>query len=96
MALAEICVRSSIGARVDLGDADPVWTLHSESTARALLTCAPDDVDRVLDSAQAAGVPARAIGMLEGDHLDVAGLVRMDVGALRSVYEDAIPNLMNP
>ena len=46
------------GATVTLADGDPLWTLFGESTARALLTCAPDDVDAVL----ARGRDARRAG----------------------------------
>ncbi len=95
VSLAELCVRSGSGARVTIDDADPVWTLFSESTARVLLTCAPGEVDRVLAGAASAGVPATAIGTLAGDHLDVAGLLRVAVDDLRSTYEGAIPALMD-
>jgi phosphoribosylformylglycinamidine synthase len=95
VSLAEVCVRAGVGARVKIEEADPVWTLFSESTARALLTCAHDDVEQVLKAAASAHVPAAAIGVLEGDHLDVEGILRCSVDDLRDTYEGAIPSLMN-
>jgi hypothetical protein len=68
--------------------------LFGESTARALLTCATTDVDRVLGAAANAAVSAVAIGRLRGDHLDVAGAMRIAVDDLRNAYENAIPALM--
>jgi phosphoribosylformylglycinamidine synthase len=94
VALAELCLRSSCGATVDLGEQDGVWALFGESTARALLTAAPADVDRVMTAAAVAGVPARVIGEVRGNHLDIAGVLRIGVDDLREVYENAIPSLM--
>jgi phosphoribosylformylglycinamidine (FGAM) synthase-like enzyme len=103
VSLAEMCVRAGVGAKITLADADPVWTLFSESTARVLLTCSRDEVERVLAAASSARIPAVAIGTLEGEHLDVSidtrgdtgGLLRLSVDELRNAYEGAIPSLMN-
>ncbi len=94
VALAELCVRANTGAAVTLPDTDPLWTLFGESTARALLTCVPDEADAVLARAGELGVPARAIGHLTGDHLDVAGVLRVSVDDLTRTYEGAIPSVM--
>jgi phosphoribosylformylglycinamidine synthase len=93
VALAELCVRANTGATVTLPDGDPLWTLFGESTARALLTCAPDATDAVLARARERGVPAQPIGALTGSHLD-AGVLRVDVADLERTYEGAIPSLM--
>jgi phosphoribosylformylglycinamidine synthase subunit PurL len=95
VSLAELCVRSGTGATVSLDDGDPLWMLFGESTARALLTCAPDELDAVLGAAQRCGVPARPIGSLQGSHLEVAGVLRVSVDDLTRTYEDAIPSLMS-
>jgi phosphoribosylformylglycinamidine synthase len=93
VALAELCVRAACGATVSI-DADPLWGLFGESTARALITCAPDEVDAVLSAATAAGVPARTIGRLHGARLEVTGILSVPVDDLRDAYEGAIPSLM--
>jgi phosphoribosylformylglycinamidine synthase subunit PurL len=94
VALAELCVRANTGAAVTLADGDALWMLFGESTARALLTCAPANVASVLARADERGIPARPIGRLGGSHLDVAGTLRVSVDDLRRTYEDAIPSLM--
>jgi phosphoribosylformylglycinamidine synthase len=92
VALAEIVIRSGCGARVSLPDGtEPLWGLFGESTARAIVTCAPDDVDRVL----ASGVPASVIGRMQGRYLDVEGVLRASVDDLRAPYDDAIPSVMD-
>ncbi len=94
VSLAELCLAGGCGATVDLGDNDAVWTLFAESTARALLTCSPADVEVVLSAAEQAGVTARGVGALGGAHLDIAGAFRLPIEDLRSAYEGAIPALM--
>jgi phosphoribosylformylglycinamidine synthase len=91
VALAELCIRAGCGAVIDLDDVH----LFSESTARALLACAPDDVDTVLSAATKAGVPARPIGRLHGSHLEIAALLRVAVDDLRRAFDGAIPVLMD-
>jgi phosphoribosylformylglycinamidine synthase len=94
--LAELCLRSGCGARVALPDgADPLWGLFGESTARALVTSGPDDLDRAIGSAERLGVPARAIGRLGGSDLVVEGVLQTDIDSLRRAFDDAIPSLMD-
>jgi phosphoribosylformylglycinamidine synthase len=92
--LAELCVRVGTGATVALPDGDALWVLFGESTARALLTCAPDDAESVVARASELGVPARTIGALGGSHLHVADVLRVSVDDLTRTYEGAIPSLM--
>jgi phosphoribosylformylglycinamidine synthase len=94
VALAELCVRGGTGAVVT-ADIDPLWGLFGESTARALLCCDGADADRVLSEAERLGVPARVIGLVDGDHLDVSGALRVSVADMARAYEDAIPSLMD-
>jgi phosphoribosylformylglycinamidine synthase subunit PurL len=95
VALAELCVRSGNGAVITTEDIDPVWGLFGESTARALVTCDGGDADRVLSEADKLGVPARVIGLVDGSHLEIAGLLRVSVQDMSDAYERAIPSLMN-
>jgi len=96
VALAELCSRSGVGASVTLPpDVEPIWGLFGESTARALLTCPPEDVDRVLGAAQELGVAGLAIGNMNGAHLNVEGVIRVSLDDLISANEGAIPSLMD-
>jgi phosphoribosylformylglycinamidine synthase len=94
VALAELCVRGGTGAVITTQGIDPVWGLFGESTARALVTCDGADVDRLLAEAGRLHVPARVIGLVDGSHLDIAGLLRVSVADMTRVYEEAIPSLM--
>ena len=94
VALAELCMRADAGAVVTT-QIDPVWGLFGESTARALLTCAAADVDRVLAEAAQLGVPARVIGLLDGAYLEVEAVLHLSLDEIREAYESAIPSLMD-
>ncbi len=94
VALAELCLRANTGADVELEDTS-VGSLFGESTARALLTCAEADLERVLGQARAARVPARAVGRLHGDYVEATGAFRMSLDDLRAQHEGAIPALMD-
>jgi phosphoribosylformylglycinamidine synthase len=95
VALSELCMRADTGATVDIDGGEEPAMLFGESTARALLTCAAGDAERVLAAARSAGVQAKAIGRLGGRHLDVAGVLRVDLDELRAAYEGALPSLMD-
>jgi phosphoribosylformylglycinamidine synthase len=97
VALAEVCIRSGAGAIVTgLEGIDPLWGLFGESTARALVTCAAADVDKVLGAAERLAVPARVIGLLGGSALEVENVLKIGVDDLRAPYEGTIPALMDP
>lgn len=77
VALTEMCIAGGMGAQLQTdGDttADPTertgW-LFSEAQSRALVEVSQDDVDRVLDWAAEAGVPAHRLGRTGGDALDI-------------------------
>jgi phosphoribosylformylglycinamidine synthase len=94
VALAELCLRAELGATVALPDGiEPVWGLFGESTARALLTT--DEPDRVLSAAEDLGVPAHVMGRIGGSRLEVEGELAVSLEDLISVYEGAIPSLMD-
>ncbi|MEM8961129.1 MAG: phosphoribosylformylglycinamidine synthase subunit PurL [Acidobacteriota bacterium] len=91
--LAEMCFGpAGIGLDVTVATS-PTW-LFSETQARAVLTVAPDHVDRVLEEAEAFGVPAVDIGETGGERLVIrADGARIDteVAALRAVWQHALP-----
>jgi phosphoribosylformylglycinamidine synthase subunit PurL len=96
LALAEACFGPQpVGARVEvpLAGAD----LFSESQGRALVACAPAALDRVLEAAEKAGVPAREIGEAGGDDLVVKSggeTLSAPVARLHEVWSTALPKTL--
>jgi len=84
-----------MGARVDvpLAGAD----LFSESQGRAIVACRPEELARVLRAAEEAGVPAREIGEVGGNALEVRSggeTFRAPVGRLHEVWSTALPKAL--
>jgi phosphoribosylformylglycinamidine synthase len=73
VALAECAVRSGIGLRVELPPSDLRLEaqLFSESASRAVVTCGPDETERLLVLARRHGVPARALGRTDGNRIQI-------------------------
>lgn len=99
-ALAESCISGGIGASVK-------WetelrndvALFSESQSRIVLSASPDHKNALEKLLQEAGVPFTALGVVGGNKLSIningASALEESVEALKSVWEDAIPCLMN-
>jgi phosphoribosylformylglycinamidine synthase subunit PurL len=86
-ALAKLCVRSGVGADVDLDLGErPDWALFGEGPGVAWVTVAPGDVEAVVRDADAAGVTCRAVGTVGGDRLRVADVVDVTLDDLRTAY----------
>jgi phosphoribosylformylglycinamidine synthase len=95
VALAEACFERRLGARLEvpLAGAD----LFSETQARAVVACAPEDLDRVLAAAEEAGVPARKIGETGGSDLVLASggeTLRASVARLHEIWSTALPKAL--
>jgi phosphoribosylformylglycinamidine synthase len=96
IALAEACFgRSPLGARIEvpLAGAD----LFSESQGRAIVACPPAALDRLLRAAAEAGVPAREIGEVGGDVLEVRSAgetLRAPVADLHEIWSTALPKAL--
>ncbi|HKV08726.1 MAG TPA: phosphoribosylformylglycinamidine synthase subunit PurL, partial [Thermoanaerobaculia bacterium] len=96
IALAEACFGPRrLGARVEvpLVGAD----LFSETQGRALIACQPPLLERVLRAAEEAGVPAREIGEVGGDDLDVqtgGESLRAPVADLHGIWSTALPKTL--
>jgi phosphoribosylformylglycinamidine synthase len=71
VACAEAAIWSGIGAELDL-PSDPA-ALFGEGGGRALLACAPADVERF-----AADIPLREIGVVGGDELAGVPLAELE------------------
>jgi phosphoribosylformylglycinamidine (FGAM) synthase-like enzyme len=94
VALAEACFgrRRLLGVRVEvpLEGAD----LFSESQGRAIVACPPAALERLLRAAEESGVPAREIGEVGGEDLEVrAGgdTLRVPVASLHEIWSTALP-----
>jgi phosphoribosylformylglycinamidine synthase len=79
VALAELCLRSGIGVRVE--GVEGHHELFCESPSRFLV--ATTDPGAVADRALAAGVPALVMGTATGRRLTVEGLCDLDLEGLR-------------
>jgi phosphoribosylformylglycinamidine (FGAM) synthase-like enzyme len=90
IALAESSIAGGVGARVSLDGQEPHRRLFSESPSRALVTCAPDRVNEVLDIAGRIGCAAGVIGKAGGDTLDF-GAFEVDLVEAVRAFEDALP-----
>jgi phosphoribosylformylglycinamidine synthase len=95
VALAEACFFAGLGARLRL-EGDPL-SLFSESQARAVVAVSAAQVDSVLAMAEEMEVPARDIGEVGGDRLELTlGDQRMGalVEDLRRGWMEALPRVM--
>jgi phosphoribosylformylglycinamidine synthase II len=95
IALAEACLGRRLGVRVEvpLAGAD----LFSESQGRAIVAGSPAALDRILQAAEELGVPAREIGEVGGDALEVrtAGeRLTVPISALHEIWTTALPKAL--
>lgn len=99
-ALAESCISGNVGASVQWStDLRNDVALFSESQSRIVLSVSPDHKNALEKLLQEAGVPFTALGLVGGNKLSIningASALEESVEALKSVWEDAIPCLMN-
>ncbi len=78
VALAECALASGVGARIE-GTFNPLQ-LFSETPSRVLV--ATRRPQSVLDAANGAGVPARALGAVDGSRLVVSPAIDLEIGEL--------------
>jgi phosphoribosylformylglycinamidine synthase len=100
LALAEMAIAGGIGATLTTlpGGSEDKLPAHAaffgEDQARYLITCAPDAATGILSAAQAAGVPAQALGLTGGDALRLPGEASISVAELTAAYEGWFPAYM--
>ncbi|MBU5347858.1 phosphoribosylformylglycinamidine synthase subunit PurL [Paenibacillus lautus] len=99
-ALAESCISGNVGASVQWStDLRNDVALFSESQSRIVLSVSPDHKNALEKLLQEADVPFTALGVVGGNKLSIningASALEESVEALKSVWEDAIPCLMN-
>jgi phosphoribosylformylglycinamidine synthase len=101
-ALVEMCLVGEVGARIVLPEgADPFVALFSESSARAVVAVPRTEELRFTEMCQARNQPLTRIGVVDavdpdGHHLDIQGVARLPLTALRAAWEGALPALFGP
>ena len=93
-ALVESALRHDLGVRVTVGD--PFVQLFSESAARALVTVAESDLDRLTALASRHDVPLTRLGEVTADAtLTVEGVLTVPLAELREAHESTLPRLFD-
>ncbi|WP_418275102.1 phosphoribosylformylglycinamidine synthase subunit PurL [Isoptericola jiangsuensis] len=101
-ALVESSLRHGVGVSVSLDaltardGVTPFAALFSESTARVLVTVAPEREAELVAAAEAAGVPALSLGTTGGDAVEVAfgtDAFTLELDAAREAHEGTLPRL---
>jgi phosphoribosylformylglycinamidine synthase len=99
VALVECCVASDapVGVRAALSNSQglrPDVVLFSETQSRVLVSVKPEDVDRVLETAQRWGVASARIGETGGDRLSITvegeHIVDVELDAVRSAWSGGL------
>jgi phosphoribosylformylglycinamidine synthase len=87
VALAECALLGACGVTVQVDGVSLDVALFSEDQGRAVVTCAPSDVDTVLALAAEHVVPAFVAGQTGGDVLVIAGAVEVSLAQMRDAWE---------
>jgi phosphoribosylformylglycinamidine synthase len=91
-ALTECVLLEGLGARLQL-PGDAFVSLFSETSARAVVTCADADVERLLSLLGDSAVPVTRLGRTGGPELALDGLFSVSLDELRSAHEATLPAL---
>jgi phosphoribosylformylglycinamidine synthase len=99
VAVAEMAIAGGVGATLTALPTSPAglapgvaW--FSESASRVVLSVAPAEVDAVLATAEAAGVPATVLGRAGGDRLEAEGAFSVSLADATHAWRDAIPDIL--
>ncbi|MFD0889410.1 AIR synthase-related protein, partial [Streptosporangium algeriense] len=91
IALAESVLAQGVGATVTLPDDDAFVALFSESSARALVTVAPESFEAFAELCAANDVPCQCLGLTGGEALVVENVLEIPVTELRETHTSALP-----
>jgi phosphoribosylformylglycinamidine synthase subunit PurL len=86
VAIAECVLVGGTGATLHVSGS-PEVALFSEDQGRAVVTCAPENVEAVLAVAREGAVPAAVIGRTGGDRLRIADVINVSIESLRAAWE---------
>lgn len=99
VALARCAIEGGLGARVEIStDMRPDHFLFSESTSRVVVTVEAEHFDQFMVLIGDAQVPARVLGEVGGDCLEIAmngeAVIRRTISSLKELWEGALPRWM--
>ena len=96
LALADMAIASGMGAEISFLPPGPEYIpLFSEDQGRYVVTCAPEEAERILATADGAGVPAMRIGVAGGSSLKLEDVADIPVDELKAAYESWLPAYMS-
>jgi phosphoribosylformylglycinamidine synthase len=93
VAIAEMAVRSSCGARVNVPKVDHAWCF-AESASRVVVCARPGEGDEVAGAAEEAGVEVIRIGTAGGDRLTVEGLLDVALAEAVAAWRGLLPTAL--
>jgi phosphoribosylformylglycinamidine synthase len=97
VALAEICLRDTLGMKVTLPAVrgiDKRVALFGEAPSGIVLVVAPEHADATRTLAGEHDVPVWTLGQMGGDLLEVAPVLGMPIAALREAFEHGLPRAL--
>ncbi|WP_332065505.1 phosphoribosylformylglycinamidine synthase subunit PurL [Bartonella sp. CB189] len=96
IALAEIVIKSGKGIKARLSNIFPHHAeLFGEDQGRYLLAIKPDALNDFKSLAQINKISFTELGTVEGDALDIEGVLKLSVSELTKAYESWFPQFMN-
>ncbi|GAA5103065.1 phosphoribosylformylglycinamidine synthase subunit PurL [Bartonella acomydis] len=96
LALAEMIIQSGKGIKAKLSNKQlPHAELFGEDQARYLLSVKPHALDSLKKLAQTNAVSLTELGIVEGDTLDIDGILTLSVDKLTQAYESWFPQFMS-
>lgn len=94
VAVAEMALAGSVGATIDAPETDLDAWLFGEDQGRYVIAVPAAAADTVEQSAAAAGVPSRRMGVTGGERLIVNGTHAISLVDLRAIHESWLPHYM--
>ena len=96
LALADMAIASGLGAEISFLPPGPEYIpLFSEDQGRYVVTCKPENAERILATADGAGVPAMRIGKVGGSSLKLEDVADIPLKALKAACERWLPAYMS-
>ncbi|WP_074380733.1 phosphoribosylformylglycinamidine synthase subunit PurL [Bartonella doshiae] len=95
IALAEMVIKSGKGIKAKLSKKLPYHAeLFGEDQGRYLLAIKPHMLNDLKELAQVSGVSLTELGIVEGDSLDIDGILTLSIEELTQAYENWFPQFM--
>ena len=100
VAVARSCFRHKVGARIELksGPAGEI-ALFAEDATRVLISCDPNDTERIKNSGVEYGLTAELLGRTVPENLEIVlngqTVVAASVSELKDVWEQALPRMLH-